>query len=244
MTGTMNFLNLKPEELKNPIYRVMPCNRFLQILKTRTNGLVRPRMWNDPFENFILNGIAVAPDGTKARFGFRDNLYGQCWSLYREKDAMWRIYSPKKRGVKLQTTIERLFNSLYSKVDRFNDISCFIGKVRYIAKDRIAEALNNINPLDPSGAGIAQTLLIKRMAFSPEREVRLVYLNHDKSFSDDVFVYTIDPNVVFDRAVLDPRMLDAEVQQWKQKFKSAGFTKGIIQSGLYKPPKNVFINVP
>jgi hypothetical protein len=241
-----NFLNFSRDDLKKPIFRVTSCDRFLQMLGSRENMLVRPQMWDDPFENFILNGIAVTPDGTKAKIGFRNSLYGQCWSLHIETDAMWRIYSSPtdKRGVKLKTTIQDLFTSLYNQAGRFKDISCFIGKVRYLTKKGIELALPSVNVIDPSGIGIAQTLLIKRKAFSPEREVRLIYFNQDANFTDDVFTYSIDPNVLFQEAVLDPRLKDNEVNNWKVQFKAAGFRRRIIQSGLYKPPKSIFINVP
>lgn len=239
-----NYLSFKPGEVDKPVFRIVSCDRFMQMLTMRTNGLVRPKMWDDPFENFILNGIAVASDGTKARFGFRDDLYGQCWSFHIETDAMWRIYSPhdNKRGVKLKTTIPKLYASLYAS-GKFKDISCFIGRVTYLTKAGISKALGKVNATDSSGRGIAATLLIKRKAFAPEREVRLVYFNQDKTFTSDIFTYPIDPNSLFQEVVLDPRLSETEVKEWKAKFASAGFTQRIIHSGLYKPPKDIFINI-
>jgi hypothetical protein len=240
-----NYINFKPGDIEKPVFRIVSCDRFMQMLKSRTNGLIRPKMWEDPFENFILNGIAVASDGTKAKFGYHDALYGQCWSLHIETDAMWRIYSPQDdvRGVKLKTTIPDLFSSLYTNCGEFKNISCFIGRVSYLTKAGIERALSKVNATDSSGRGIAATLLIKRKAFAPEREVRLVYFSSDPAFTSDVFTYSIDPNALFKDAVLDPRLSDKDVYYWKQQFRKSGFTNRVIQSGLYKPPKNIFVRI-
>src|SRR5713226_4370222 len=73
------FINFASRDIDRSIYRIVSCERFLQILRDRENGLVRPRLWDDPFENFILNCVAVTPDGARTKIRFRDQLYGQCW---------------------------------------------------------------------------------------------------------------------------------------------------------------------
>lgn len=238
------FINLKPVEFDLSIYRIVSCERFLQMLRARENALVKPRLWDDPFENFILSGIAVTADGKRAQLPFRDQLYGQCWSLHRETDLMWRGYSPGKDAVKLRTTIRNLYYSLCKRAGRYRDVSCFIGKVRYFTKNRIADVLSRVNIVDPSGVAIAATLLVKRWAFRPEREIRLIYWNHGRYVSKRVFRYEIDPNALFEEAVLDPRMKDTEAEHWKRQFRAAGFSRGIIQSGLYRPPDRVVIKLP
>jgi hypothetical protein len=214
------------------------------MLRSQENGLVRPRMWDDPFENFILDGTALASDGTKVKIGFRDSVYAQCWSFHIETDAMWRIYSPSKCGVKLKTTLTDLFMSLYNKAGEFRGVSCFIGKVQYMTKGRIRRALQTVRILDPTGVGIAETVLIKRQAFAPEKEVRLIYLNQRTNPADGVFKYGVDPNALIKDAVLDPRLKEEDADGWKKQFREAGFSGRIIQSGLYKPPKGIFINLP
>lgn len=237
------FINLASGDCGRSIYRIVSCKRFLQVLHDQENGLALPRLWDDPFENFILKGIAVTPDGKRAKIGFRDQLYGQCWSLHRESDLMWRAYSPDKVAVKLRTTVRTLYDSLYTQVRQYRDISCFIGKVQYVRKKRIAEVLSRVNLPDPTGVAVAATLLVKRWGFRSEKEIRLIYFNHDKSFSEKVFRYKLDPNSVFVEAVLDPRMQDAEAEKLKGRLKGAGFANRIIQSGLYKPPEPVVLKV-
>ena len=239
-----SFLNLKTDDVTRRIYRIVSCKRFYEILKTKKNDLRLPRLWDDPFENFILEGLAITKDGMKAKIKFRYQLYGQCWTLHRETDFMWRVYAPNKDGIKLESNIDSLFRSLYSTTREYRDISCFIGKVKYIRKKQIGEVLSTVQLVDSSGIGVAKTLLVKRRQFHSEREVRLIYFNHDKSFTEEVYPYNIDPNLVFIKAVLDPRMKDEDAKRWKTKFKSEGFSNKIIHSTLYKPPKGIFINIP
>ena len=130
--GYRNYINISAEEKGKNIYRVIPVCWLLELFKTKKNTLLKPALWDDPFENFILKGLGRLSNGKTASLGMRDLLYGQCWTLRRESDAMWRIYSSDKNGVKIRTTIKKLFESLYNVMpSRSRDVSCFIGKVKY-----------------------------------------------------------------------------------------------------------------
>jgi hypothetical protein len=236
-------INLNAADTERPIYRIDSCQRFMSILSARENALRRPKMWEDPFENFILSATLLLRDGTKARVGYRDHLYGQCWSLHKETDLMWRAYSPNRDAVKLKTTIGSLLSSLYSQSGRYRDISCFIGKVRYLPKKDIPKVFSEANIFDSSGRDIAATLLVKRWAFRGEKEVRLIYFHNGTPNIGDVYTYPIDPNALFDEAVLDPRMNEDEGANWRSQIQSAGFRNRIFQSDLYKPPQQMFITM-
>lgn len=60
------------------------------------------------------------------------------------------------------------------------------------------------NLLNPTRAGIAHTLLVKRYGFRSEREVRLVSLDHEAARRDGLFMYRLEVNKIIDKAVLDP----------------------------------------
>lgn len=49
-----NYLNLASKDLDRNIYRIVEFKRFQQIFEGRSNTLVSPALWEDPFENFIL----------------------------------------------------------------------------------------------------------------------------------------------------------------------------------------------
>lgn len=205
------------------------------MFETRTNGLVRPKCWDDPFENFILNAVQKLPTGEKARFQFKDTVYGQCWSLHNENDAMWRIYSKDKEGVKVKTTVRSLFQSLYDVAGAFRELGVFIGKVDYKPEPELLHQLTNTGFVVKSdGSGIAESLLMKRIEFKHEEEVRLIYSDPEKKCKADVFTYSIDPVKLFEEITFDPRMDEAIYNHHKEVLLKLGVVGTISQSSLYK----------
>lgn len=239
-----NFINIKVEDYDQAIYRVFSREKFIRLFETGTLTLVRPKLWDDPFENFMLNATGELKDGMKFKNEFRENFYGQCWTTKRESDAMWRIYSSQSDGVKVKTTIRKLYNALYSESGHPKEASCFIGKVEYLSTSKLMKLLDDPivmrkNLLDATGRGQASTLLLKRIAFSHEKEVRLIY-NSQGNINSDVFHFAVNPNDLFDRIVFDPRMNLSVFKADKELIKSWGYKKSIVKSTLYKIPDLAF----
>lgn len=243
-----NCIFLTEEDLDISIYRIFSFDRLRQIFSEKKLTLVKPKLWDDPFENFILNAEGQMPDGRVFSFGARELFYGQCWTLARENDAMWRIYSPEKDGVKVKTTIRKLFKPLFDKGghltktngDIYNH-SAFIGKVKYETTKVLLEMLNDETRMsskvyDKSGWGQASTFYFKRIAFKHEREVRIMWFERENSNSD-FFKFEIEPNELFDQIVFDPQMKKSVYKRQKEELKSWGYDKSVFQSGLYKVPK-------
>lgn len=76
-----NFLFLPSDTRERFIYRIISIERLIETFASRNNTLVKPRLWDDPFENFILRCRIRLPDGAFATFGFQDQFFGQCWTL-------------------------------------------------------------------------------------------------------------------------------------------------------------------
>jgi hypothetical protein len=239
-----NFINLTDRELDKPIFRVLSVNRLFQLFENNVNVLVKPKLWEDPFENYIMSSTGEMENGKMFSIEFRDNFYGQCWSKTRESDGIWRIYSPQKNGARIQTTPRKLFNSLYSQADEFKTISCFIGKVNYYTTLKLKEFLekNAYNWLtDGTGIGQAQTLLFKRTAFKHENEIRLIYnSNKQEVHQSDLFNYKINATELIDDIVFDPRIEYSEFKRHKKNLIDLGFKKRIVKSTLYQSPKLKF----
>ncbi len=240
-----NYINIKEDDLDKPIYRIFSRDRFIQLFETRKITLVKPKLWEDPFENFIMNATGQTKEGEKFKVSFREKYYGQCWTTKRESDAMWRIYSPSKNGIKIKTTIRKLFESLYSQSGNFKDISCFIGKVEYFSTSKLVSLLSDpdnmrANLTDTTGLGQATTLLLKRIAFSHEKEVRIIY-NSPGDIHSDIYEFSIDPYGLIDQIVFDPRIEISNYKADKQLLKNWGFKKGIVRSNLYKIPELNFV---
>ncbi len=169
-----------------PIYRVVTVERLLEMFRDRKIVLVKPRKWDDPYENFLLNAKGMTPNGEEVDFEqTRERFYGSCWTTTEESDAMWRIYAPDKNGVKIKTTAKKLFREFWeANANISRGLSCFIGKVKYFdeaeienilrGKEQVKEFFDN---LTESSRNQLKTLLIKREEFSHEEEVRLIFRN-------------------------------------------------------------------
>ncbi len=235
-----NYIYLSQKEQNNNIYRIFKVERLIELFEQKINVLVKPEAWDDPFENFILNIPVNTKTGGKFKSELRNRGYGQCWTLNVESDAMWRIYSPHKNGVKIQTTIRKLFQSLYSVQPSYKNLSCFIGKVKYYSKkgiDRVvADSLAGVKQFS-GNLDQAKSLLFKRKAFSHEKEIRLIYLDPHNKSGASVYLYPCDPLMLIDRITFDPRMSPNLYKLYKNYLKTIGYKGTITQSGLYRLPQ-------
>lgn len=223
------------------VYRIIPTDRLFRLFASRQNVLVKPKRWEDPFENFILQARVQLPDGARATFGFRDHFYGQCWTLQSASDAMWRIYSANSEAVRVRSTVRKLAESLWQCCGEWAPHEAFIGKVQYLTTNKLKKVADGF--LRSEGGLLsmrlfATTLLVKRPAFRHEREVRLIFTPHEKhKASSDLFSYPIDPNELIDQIMIDPRKAKQDANALKREIRSkTGFAGPIKRSLLYAPP--------
>lgn len=240
-----NLIFLTEAELDMPIYRIFPFNRLLEVFQERKLTLVKPKLWDDPFENFILNSTGRFSDGREFQIAFRESFYGQCWSMAKENDGMWRIYSPEKNGVKVKTTLRKLFYPLFQlggqyylpNGELYNHFS-FAGKVEYANTNKLISMLKdeermNYKIFDQFGRGQASTFFFKRTAFKHEREIRIMFNSQQNNYQD-IFKFDIEPNTLFDEVIFDPRMTETDYLDCRRKILNYGYLNPMFQSGLYK----------
>jgi hypothetical protein len=234
-----NMLNNLDREQK--VYRIFPLKRFEEILSSQELVLVRPSMWDDPFENFFLSVNVLDTNGKLGSLqSIKDSWYGQCWTTNADTDAMWRIYSPNKDGVRVSTTVGKLFNAIYDQNDEWASLKYFIVKVEYKTKQEISTFMQNTSfwnvAIGGQNDGFAKLLCVKREAFDHENEVRvLVSKTPDEMEKNNSCIYQIkiDFEKLFDDICLDPRLSDSEYQKLRCGLISK--TKlSISQSDLYK----------
>lgn len=237
--------------LDDTIYRIFSLDKFMQTLKNKTLCLVRPYKWDDPFENFLLNSEGQLEDGRMVGFeNIRDRFYGQCWTLKKECDGLWRNYKGKQpAAIKVKTKVGKLMDQFYDLSHKFHELTYFIGKVEYVTDDEIIDYFKNEVDIMhfQSGVEFAQTLLIKRKSFAYEEEVRIIFskpstneieLTTVKNPWDDTdrFFVNIDINTLFEEIEIDPWLPKAEYDKLKQDIIDLGFTGTITRSSLYNKP--------
>ena len=227
-----------------PIYRIFEKKWFIELLRTQKNGLVPTSRWDDPFENCFLKCKGVTTEGVEVSFkSIHDSWFGQCWTLKHESDAMWRIYSKKKSGLRVSTTIRKLFNSFYDSTDQFAALKFAIRKISYKPRSDIETLLASTSfagrTMGGQIHGIAETLCIKRQEFSHEEEVRLLFQDAEKKFvGRPVALIPLNTASVIDDVLLDPRIGSRTVKTIARELIKAGYSGPISQSELYKfsPP--------
>jgi len=236
-----NMLNgLKPDDC---IYRVISFIRFLQIFADQKLTLFKPHKWDDPFENFIYSSDAISLDGMPISLAkLRETAFGLCWSLNKENDAMWRIYSHDKNGVKVKTTAGKLFNTYWDTIPD-PALKCYIGRVLYRDEKEIQQLVSdpdrtNAIILDRQGIEQAKSFLIKRKEFEHEQEVRLLYTTtpDQPECKIDIFNFAVNPNDLFDEVVFDPRMDKDICDSLVAILKRYGYTNPAYRSSLYQVP--------
>ncbi|HCI6059315.1 Protein of uncharacterised function (DUF2971) [Klebsiella pneumoniae] len=231
---------IKMDSLDIPIYRIFSFKRFEELITQKQLVLVKPSMWDDPYENFILKTEVDYSNGEIASLeDLNRTWYGQCWTENIDTDAMWRIYSHRKDGVRVKTTARKLFSAVYDDTDKYANLKYFIGKVEYKDKSEIINIMNSITFSEMILGGqnniFAEFLCIKRTEFNHENEVRILVDDiHDKKGLNGLYKIDIEPNDLFDEICLDPRLSNANVTTLTSHIKSIGVNAKIIQSDLYK----------
>src|SRR5258708_10626996 len=126
------------------IYRIFTLDRLFEAIINKQIALVRPSLWDDPFENLLYQipwkDSAGKSISTEA---LRNSLYGQCWTLLSVSDALWRIYSPCEIGVRVRTTVAKLLSSIWKANDPLATNKYFIGKVKYHSPRKLKEMVKD-----------------------------------------------------------------------------------------------------
>lgn len=109
------------------LYRIVKFDRVIELLSEKKLTLLDPIKWEDPYEKAqqdIAAGSAVSK---------RPSVFGLCWSMRARSDAMWRIYSPDKLGVRISTTVARMLKALDENLsDGLDFRNLFLGRVSYL----------------------------------------------------------------------------------------------------------------
>lgn len=241
----MNLHHIEESDLDRPIYRIFKLEHVYSWFQSGENVLVSPKLWDDPFENFILNSDAKLPDGDTGTFAFRNDFFGQCWSTHKASDAMWRIYSPDKKGVRVRTTIRKLIQSLDKWSGKKAHFESHIGKVKYLSSRKLVDFANNVLFESFDASDFAKTLLVKRLAFEHEQEIRLLFFSSERQpHPGTMFRYAADPHKVVEQLMVDPRLEKAAAEVLKAELASRTKFRGpIMRSLLYAAPKQMVFRV-
>ena len=224
-------IGISDREMKKPIYRFIAFEKLLEIIINRQIQLIKPKLWEDPFENYLSKCNIFLNQRSADFTSLQEMIFGQCWTLKSESDALWRIYSPDKKGIRIKTTLHKLDDAVYQTGQSF------IGKVNYSTKDVMMKhfsAITDANELSNSMRQI-ETYLWKRKEFEHEQEIRVLNVIDTKSI--DLAInhknFYVDPNSFIEEICFDSRM-DWQIEKiYIEPIKALGYFGRISKSNLY-----------
>ena len=236
-----NFLNrLNPN---TEIYKYIPVEYICEMKRSRHMRFDLVNKWEDVYENYFLKQNFINEGGSPVSTENISNaIYGQCWTMQKESDAMWRIYSSEKNAVKVKTTAGRLMDVLYT--DDSCMASTFIGRVDYLPQLEIEAEYQNLehHKISISSFGgsqginnfIKESLITKREEFAHEREVRIIKIEETNGQTPQYIEAPFDPDLFFDEFIIDPRVSQSEEEDIRNRLISYGVDQGKIgKSHLY-----------
>jgi hypothetical protein len=190
---TESFIINPPENSQQKIWRYTDLSKFVDLLNSSSLYFCRSDLLGDEHEgalskidhtNFwgIFNDLdkeEVERARTKFPDALRRDFAINCWHTNDfESAAMWKLYLKSNEGIAIQSTYNRLFDSLNKSVLHFA-----IGRVSYIDYDSqsIGSDINGQN-----------RFFYKRRSFEHEHELRAIISSLTNSFVDNTF--ETDPN--------------------------------------------------
>jgi hypothetical protein len=239
-------------ELDRPLYRIFPLWAFEDMLRVRRLVLVPPSYWEDPREDIPESIIMQRPDNKqKGLSSYLNPARCQCWSFESESDSLLRAYSrvtidelhkrntePRNEGVMVRTTPRKLSEALTEWADRVTWGKFYLGRVEYLpheeASQKIVNILSNKGPVEIGrGENRAQSLLLKRQAFSHEDEVRLIWVCDVQRDVPKPMTVNANPNDFIEEVTFDPRLIRFELLERQQSAKALGYEGAFAESRRY-----------
>lgn len=213
------------------LFRYISLAQFLSMIENKKLYLKKVKLWDDPWEapDDQLPIIRDNGEPVVAESLIVSSTVGQCWTYEKDSDAMWRIYSPDRQGVMLETTASDFF-----QVNNLRRAS--LSKVIYYNKDNYRE--KRIEVANNRSYTFAGDMALKREAFKHENEVRLLVCLQAYSELGNVWEiptvgFDINPTQFIHSITLDPRADDWFVETMKKYCSSKQLTCPVEKSTLY-----------
>lgn len=225
-----------PDDRDQALYRIIPFDSLLQMLNEKENTLVSTSLWEDVYENFIFKESYLYKGNVYSVKSIADRCFGQCWTTKQSSDAMWRIYSPDKKSVRIKTTVSRLWDSVrHESGGKF-----VLGKVQYFSQKQIQKDLTSSTPftLRELGDLVISSFFAKRSSFNHESEYRLIFFSDKNNIVTGKRIKIVnveDPFSLIMNIYFDPRADQAYVDRCSTiLIRAFGYPRNRIhQSTLY-----------
>lgn len=238
----LHLMNMSIDEFKNmTLYKFYNINTLEILLKNETLYIDRVNTWEDVYENFFLKAHFFSKSLNTYIYtdSIANAVFGQSWTYALETDAMWRIYSQNKTGVRIQTNAMKLFKSIFVDDDCIADT--WLGKVEYNSEEEMNDFI--LRETNTDSASIWRDLMpysqfLKRSEFEHEKEFRIIKML-DSSTAEIAkqykrLAFKININDFIESYLLDPRLDEKTFEQLRRDLVNLGADPHkISKSSLY-----------
>ena len=239
-TSENQFGKNKKKSSCRPVYRIIPINRFIELLTEKKNTLVEPYLWNDPLEGWIYNKILEYYKLYEGTHRIPGKFFGQSWTQENKSELMWKIYSNGTDSVRISSTISKLKKSPF---ENNNDVKWCVKPIDYRSFQSGLQLSELIGPhdgcLDSKISALIKSYMIKREAFKHEDEIRIICHSKNAKSTEKTLKYEICPECFIDEIMMHPGISDSEFKKFKNIFKAYNLTKKVRRSEIYKMPDKI-----
>ena len=169
------------------IYKIIPLKYLLAWLKSNKIRFDQIAKWDDVYELFLfkqkyysnVNGQKLSVDMDAVSHA----IYGQSWSLRKESDVLWRIYSPDHLSVKIHTTTGKLIAEMQKCGLSNSHFLAYLGGVKYYSLKGLQNQMTQYHKYGVTKEEtMAYSLFDKRNVISYEKEFGSFTLYENKPF--------------------------------------------------------------
>lgn len=227
----MPAIQIKGHEVENEnskIWRYMDFTKFLDILIHKSLFISNINKFNDPYEGIFPKKIydkLIVEEPFKIiepiRKLFEDQkkfTYINCWHMSEyESAAMWSIYGKYDKSIAIQTTYDKLKNTLSDTIK--------IGKVNYSENPKYE------NSITPEYASFH-----KRSSFEYEKEIRLYLYDNSKANENGIRIPIDNLEQLIDVVYISPDASEEFVSLIKNLLDKLNINIKVEHSNLYTNP--------
>lgn len=231
----IQFINITKEEFFSSklLHKYMPLEYALKTLNNKQLWFANPITWKDPFEKRFIEAKFIN-NGKTTDFQWKNKVFCICMTQTATSEAYWNTYSNSQIGIEFRINKEKLFSEL-ENIKKQYDI--FIGKVEYMKTSDIKKVpLSNIPFSTPipelnTPEWKARLLLLKRIAYKYEDEIRIILVKKSKTQENGINLnYNCKNTELIHSIILDPKLQDNTTEMLKDIFEN---------KYNFKPTKNI-----
>jgi len=210
------------------LYRYITINQFWQIINSKKIALLNPTLWQDPLESPFFNAKIRIDNNNFQDTPFKDRFFAQCFTLNDSSESMWKTYGRGEKLVRLKIKVGALKKIIGQNSINYNSNHFYLGRVVYLNFEDIKDLFQNgymfnktheITHIEDQ----AKTLLVKRYAYSFEKEVRLIFDSNEHFDDQKPTPKIIELEVskledLISEILLDPNLNDHEISFYKNAW--------------------------